>query len=499
MISRRMCAARSAARRGCAFVFAAAKTLLTAAAIAVAALAALAMAPTHALGAPLNPRASDWDGLSEFVAIASEELGESRVALATKLDFGVLTPNDSLVLVHPQRSLDTEELSVFLHAGGRVLLLDDYGRGDELLGHFGIQRVPLPVRPAAMLQSNPAFAIADAIGTHPAVHDVARVVTDHATGLADTKLAPLLVVRGAPDDVLLAVAGVVGRGRLLAVGDCSVAMNAMLRYPGNRALAYALIRYAAHADSAEADARSGSGKMYVLVNDFANVGRYTDARWRTGTAANARRAAVTALDAVRRGMPPLGAYLVAIAVGVGVVFWTATRAGRMYRPTTPRFVRGTPLEAQGGVAGHVAALRASGAPRGLVLAELGTALQEHLTTRLGLDRGVPPAELVGRVRAAGWLGESALLALAATLARLSTSATAAEGRSGRRRGVGRPATLDRVSELEPVSEAEVLRVAATVRRLVAAVDAARRGDPPRASSLSSRPAPAPRGKVDPST
>ena len=42
-------------------------------------------------------------------------------------------------------------------------------------------------------------------------------------------------------DVILAVAGQVGKGRLFAMGDPSATMNQMLRYPGNRAFVAGLV------------------------------------------------------------------------------------------------------------------------------------------------------------------------------------------------------------------------------------------------------------------
>src|SRR5258708_37755631 len=103
-----------------------------------------------------------------------------------------------------------------------------------------------------MLRGNPALGIAEpdlTSGGHPAVRDVSHVVTNHATGLAHPSLSPVLVVHGDGEpDVLLAVAGSVGPGRFLAVGDASIAMNARLRYPRNRALSLGLVRYATESD-----------------------------------------------------------------------------------------------------------------------------------------------------------------------------------------------------------------------------------------------------------
>ncbi len=132
---------------------------------------------------PFDLRGDDWEGLSQLVRMAGSELGGARVVATTTLDLHGIEPADALMIVHPTRSLDVEGLSSFMHAGGRIILLDDYGTGDELLARFGVRRRPLPARPAEMLRANPALAIAEPAAEHPVVRDVSRVVTNHATGL----------------------------------------------------------------------------------------------------------------------------------------------------------------------------------------------------------------------------------------------------------------------------------------------------------------------------
>jgi len=335
-------------------VLAAAPALLASALAAAQALHTSVVAAAQALptraAAPFDPRGEDWEGLSEFVRIAQGEVGASRVVLTSTLDMRKLKRSDALILVHPERPLDAGELSAFMHGGGRVVLLDDYGTGDGLLAHFSIRRVPLPARPARMLRSNPAFAIAEPASAHPAVGSAAHVVTNHATGLERPALSPLLVVRGDGEpDVLLAIAGAVGRGRFVAVGDASVVINAMLRYPGNRELAAALVRYAGEDDPGDGGDGGGGGggrggDLYVLANGFATTGTFAGGSGLEGAADRARHAAEETLETLRRdGLPPLVAYLAALAIGLGVALWTGTRAARSRGPWVPRFARPAPL------------------------------------------------------------------------------------------------------------------------------------------------------------
>lgn len=415
-----------------------------------------------AAGAPLDPHGTDWEGLSQLVSLAGEELGPDRVVVTTQLDLDRVEPADALLLVHPERELDPDELFAFADAGGRIALLDDFGSGETLLSALGARRVALPEHPSSMLRSNPSLSVAESIGVHPLVHDVTRVVTNHATGIAGGALRPLLVVRGKPEPVVVAGASVMGSGRIVVVGDSSIAMNTMLRYPGNRALASALLSYCGPAGSPGIE-RARAGKLYVLANDFVIRGHFGRRTWRTATAAALGRIVTAAKDAFEKGMSPTTTYVGAIAVGIGVVVWTAMSAGKTYRASTPTFVRPVPLGAQGGVAGHAAALASVGASRETALRELKIALEEQVATSLGLANVVDRDELVARAGAAGLLDDDRARILAAVLERLSR----AVARLGRPRLL--PLPFDRVSD------GEMRSIAYAVRALLAAVEARRRG------------------------
>jgi hypothetical protein len=414
----------------------------------------------RALAAPFDLEGQDWEGLSQFVRMAQSDLGTARVALGSTLPLGELKREDGVVMVHPERALDVDELAAFMRAGGRLILLDDYGTGDDLLTRFGIRRVPLPVRPAEMLRDNPSLAIAEPASAHPTVRDVLHVVTNHGTGLEHRALSPLLVVRGDGDpDVLLAVAGAVGHGRFIAVGDASIPINGMMRYPGNRALSLALLRYAVDDD---VWGKRG-GTLYVVANRFRTTGAFGDPSSETTAAGEARRAVLDGLEALRReGLPPGAAYLAALAVGLGVVVWTSARVGRTHRVVLPRFVRAVPAALQGGVAGHAAVLGASPTSRVLATLELKSALEEQLATRLGLDHAPPRDELVAKVRAAGLLDDRHARALSDVLGELGRVEALYTNPAGRNR------PFDRIWEGH--GDRNVIAVAAKVRALIDVLD-----------------------------
>jgi uncharacterized protein DUF4350 len=412
-----------------------------------------------ALAAPFDPEGTDWEGLAQLVTLARAATGRDRVVVARSLDLEALSPADSLLIVHPQRHLDTGEIENFITAGGRVALLDDFGTGSELLAHFGIRRIPLPSNPARRLRSNPALALAERPAgpqslpeTLGDLREMEPVVTNHATGLGDTGLLPLLYVRGrGGEDVLLAVAGAFGHGHFLAVGDASVAINAMLRYPGNRTLAVSLVRYL----SEESDAPSPRhGRLYIVANDAIVAGEF-------GAPPHIpkplRIAIVEIVDALKQGMPPTAAYVCAVGVGLGIILWASSRAGRTYRESLPRFVRPTSVAAHGGLAGHAASL-ALGSPL-RALAELRRTIEEQIAIRLGLERPAAQTELLARVRTKGMLGESDARDLERLLARLSWLEGGARGLRPRWKRLKR---------------AELLALVERSRVLLAAMDEARR-------------------------
>ncbi len=94
----------------------------------------VSLAGTRAEAAPFDLKGEDWEGLSQFLHVAEAELGIGRVVPTSTLDLHKLSPADAVVLVHPTRALDVDELRGVPPGGGRVVLLDEYGTGDDLHG-----------------------------------------------------------------------------------------------------------------------------------------------------------------------------------------------------------------------------------------------------------------------------------------------------------------------------------------------------------------------------
>jgi len=389
-------------------------------------------APRRASAAAFDFNDSTWEGSSELLTLARTRLGSSRVEIVAVLDWERLRPADGVLFLHPTAEVDYDEASAFLRAGGRVAVLDDFGKGDTLLGRFQIRRVPAPQSPARALRQNPNLAIAEPAvevvagqeqGRHAIVAQVREVVTNHPAAFTHPNLTPVLKIaaRGEPDATLAVTGIIVNRGRLFAMADPSATINLMLRYPGNRAFAEGMIDYLVEDDSWG----QRGGKLYLVANEFKQRGAYGG-----GTSLGQElREQVEGFESLVAGMhedglPDVLAVLFAAFAGLGAVGWTASSSLKIYRRSPPRYAAAQPLVAQGGVAGRAAVLGAPTTHKALALLELKSALEEGLAERFGVSPAVGPAALVAEVERRGGLTPERLSELRRLLAELGRAETA---------------------------------------------------------------------------
>ena len=334
-----------------------------------------------------------WDSLAGFVTMARTELGAARVVVTSKLDYSTLVPEDALVLVHPVGDLDLASLSRFLHEGGRIVLLDDFGDGDLLLSHFGMTRRPLG-EPSQTLGNRLYLPIAKPSGYHPTVVDVDHVVLNHASCIDHPDLSSVLEVETRiGEKKAVAVAGAVGKGRLLAVADSSVFVDSMLRFPGNETFARAVIRYAVEDD---VWGKRG-GRLLVLSDSVEQVGVFGEASAVSAFFEEATRSLREALQKLRdEGLSGIPALAVAVLAALGCVLWVAKRAAKPHSPQLPRFLIPVTNLGRGGQAGHVSTLVAKTTPRALALLEHKVAFEEKLAAHLGLADGSRAAAAAGQ-------------------------------------------------------------------------------------------------------
>lgn len=292
-----------------------------------------------ASGAAFDPNGTDWEGCSRLVDIAREELGASRVQVLEEVDYERLGASDGLLLLHPEGSYDLDELSTFMKLGGRVAVVDDFGDGDRLLERFRIARGPSPIDPLQMLHGNPQLPIATPASGHPIVADVAQVVLNHPTTVKHAELSSLLRIPRVGGDAGpdVALAGQVGEGRLVALGDPSVFINSMLRFPGNRALAKNLVLYLLEGGGE----RRRDAKLTILHGKFREKG--TLGGGLRGTVRDRMRGLLGAIDGVRRGgFGGVAARIIALGIVIAAAIWAAVRAGSRTNIPRPRYAAADP-------------------------------------------------------------------------------------------------------------------------------------------------------------
>lgn len=398
-------------------------------------------------------KGAGWDSLDGFLELARAQLGDARVIVTQRLDYATLSRDDALVLVHPVGDLDLASLSRFLHDGGRLILLDDFGDGDLLLAHFGMARKPL-VGASQTMGNTPYLPVAKPSSYHQTVANVDEVVLNHASCIDHPDLSSVLEVEvRSGEKKAVAVAGAVGQGHLLVVSDASVFVDAMLRFPGNAAFARAVVQYAIDDDVWGRRA----GRLFVIADEVEQVGVFGNASPLSAFLEEAQRSAREALQKLGQeglaGAPALG---VSILAAFACVMWVARRAAKAHAPQLPRFLQPVGVLAGGGNPAHVQTLLAKSTPRALALLEHKAAFEDKLAVWLGLPEPVrsanglrnplpPQDELFAMLRARG-VGAAQLTELRQLFFRLAQAETwlLSRGRA------------PRVSEAEVVSISERL-------------------------------------------
>jgi len=302
--------------------------------------------------------------------LLAERAREAEIALRAedRLDVDDLDQDTALFLVHPTRPLPVDSLGAFLRRGGRVVLADDFGRGDALFSRYEIAReVPASGR-GPDLRGKPAFPLALPRVRHALTEGVAQVVTNHPAGLRHRALDPLLAFG---DGSALLLTGAVGRGRLVALGDPSVLIDNMMAFPGNARLADNLLRYLV---------AGGAEEVLYLSGGFVLEGR-------GGVPGDPVSALGSWLSGVARAeLPPTALWVVAMMLAALLIALAATTLPR--RSPYRAAAMFPPSPGGGGFLGRVASYRAGGTGLLGALLYYKTELETALLTRLGM-RGQP--------------------------------------------------------------------------------------------------------------
>lgn len=215
-----------------------------------------------------RPSEPAWDGLEALTAAARErDIDLTRVAT---LQLSRVSARDALLIVGPRHALPVAALSAFLREGGRIALLDDFGAGGRFLAAYQVERVEAP-KGGPALRQDPRLLLAYPRSEHPLADGVKLLLTNEASALRHPELKPVFVFGHSREALVLA--GAVGAGRLVAIGDSSLLINQLMALPSHRRFARNLLEYL----------QRSTGRIWLVGPDASIVGDYGDEEKR-GTA-----------------------------------------------------------------------------------------------------------------------------------------------------------------------------------------------------------------------
>jgi hypothetical protein len=191
-----------------------------------------------------------WDGLETLLQVASE--ADAPLVASDTLDLDKLDAHDALLVISPENQLPTSALTAFLREGGRVALLDDFGSGERLLSAYQVSRSAAPQGDVPALRGDPKLLLAYPASEHPLVDGVELLLTNGASALRHRDLKPVFTF--GHTDAALVLAGAVGAGRLVAVGDGSILINQLMAVPSHAQFAKNLLAYL----------KRPSGKLFLV-------------------------------------------------------------------------------------------------------------------------------------------------------------------------------------------------------------------------------------------
>ncbi len=303
--------------------------------------------PSVARATDYDVRSNAWNGLQELVRIA--QTSEVDLRPTDDLDWRDVRRGDGLLIVYPLAAIDLNDLSNFLEEGGRLALMDDFGRSDRLLRWFQVARNDA-VQGDARSSQMPGLLIAYRRSEHALAEGVDTLVTNEPVALWHPRLPPIFALSDDPRQGIV-VAGQVGRGRLVVSGDPSVLINTMMRFAGNRQFARNLLVYLAE---------HRGGRVHLIHSRFSTHGLY---RGRGRARTPAREFVENVNDALGRISTLLGEQSIVrfLSLLVALCVCAAVTARMWGRKPSDRFGPTGPAGAAASSAEKVALFSARGA------------------------------------------------------------------------------------------------------------------------------------------
>jgi hypothetical protein len=207
-------------------------------------VAVLCLVASSARAEDYGTSEEDWNGIGYLVTTGVE--ARVDVERLETLDLAKLRPDQVLLWLYPVETMPVDDVLAFVREGGHLILADDVGAGGDLFEAIGLTREPFSEDMGAggvttAYRERAHMPVFTAREEHFLFFNVDEVVANHGVLLAGADE----VILGSGDQGRgLIVEVSLGAGSILAIGDPSVFINAMLRrFYGNKQLAANMMRY----------------------------------------------------------------------------------------------------------------------------------------------------------------------------------------------------------------------------------------------------------------
>ncbi|NUE03533.1 DUF4350 domain-containing protein [Halorubraceae archaeon YAN] len=235
------------------------KLLLAALTIALVLTAIVLMSMTTAGFGAYNP---GWDGTSEFRELADDR---SELTVGTTAGhYGTLEADTATAIVMAPESeydeTETDQVRTFVEDGGTLVVADSFGpHGNQLLADVGANARfdGALLRDEQHYFRSPAMPVANNVDSHPTVRNVDQLTLNYGTAIESNGAIPIVTTSSfgyldrdgsgsLSDDETIGNHSVVtvesvGDGTVIAIGDPSIFINAMIDEPDNRVFANNLV------------------------------------------------------------------------------------------------------------------------------------------------------------------------------------------------------------------------------------------------------------------
>ncbi len=192
---------------------------------------------------------ASWNGTDAFRARFQ------ATTLNSLADLPVQPSGTTLVLVPyiPSSTEELQQLKDYVLGGGTLLIMDDYGFGNEVLGHLGLswKFSGQPLLDPLINYRNEQFPKIMDFSDSPLAQDVDAIVFNHATSLTDVPDDQVIASSSSLSFVdnddnfsydeeadetgpfVVAASTELGQGQVIAIADPSIAINGMIGMEDN--------------------------------------------------------------------------------------------------------------------------------------------------------------------------------------------------------------------------------------------------------------------------